>query len=495
VKRIQFRRADFAASASQWLAKHSELLPRAAIVVAVVFVSAFLAPRAAAGHRLASAILLVYPVAGIALVLLKWPAVGLLALVAASLYVPGNFVVGTGTILSPPVLIVPFLFGVWFLDMVVRQKRLRIIYGRPVLAVGALVVIAVLSFGIGQLPWFPFANQAPLTAQLGGLAVFALSGMVFVLAAHQITNLRWLQVLTWTLLVLGSLYILGGVFPALGTHLWMQRGASGSVFWIWLVALAFSQAVSNRDLKPGWRIALLCLVVAALGVAWFRSGKWVSGWAPPLVAVAVIVWLRSWRLGLLVSLIGAAMVLVFEPGLYSSVAEANDYSINTRWIAWQIALEISMVNPLLGLGPANYYHYTPLFPILGWYVRFNSHSQYVDLVAQTGLLGLIVYLWIFWELARLGWRLRTRLRPGFALAYVHGALAGLAGMFSAGFLVDWILPFVYNIGLNGLRASLLGWLFLGGLLAIDHMTGTQAQQPQPGQSGQAAHPAHAPVTH
>ena len=33
-------------------------------------------------------------------------------------------------------------------------------------------------------------------------------------------------------------------------------------------------------------------------------------------------------------------------------------------------------------------------------------------------------------------------------------------------LCDWLLPFVYNITLNGLRASTFGWLFLGGLLAL-----------------------------
>lgn len=36
-------------------------------------------------------------------------------------------------------------------------------------------------------------------------------------------------------------------------------------------------------------------------------------------------------------------------------------------------------------------------------------------------------------------------------------------------LGDCVLPFVYNIGLIGLRASMLGWLFLGGLVAVERM--------------------------
>jgi len=36
-------------------------------------------------------------------------------------------------------------------------------------------------------------------------------------------------------------------------------------------------------------------------------------------------------------------------------------------------------------------------------------------------------------------------------------------------LGDWILPFLYNIGLMGFRASILFWLFTGGLIALARM--------------------------
>ena len=58
---------------------------------------------------------------------------------------------------------------------------------------------------------------------------------------------------------------------------------------------------------------------------------------------------------------------------------------------------------------------------------------------------------------------------GFARAYVYGALGGIAGTLVAAALGDWVLPFVYNIGLRGMRASLLGWMFMGGLVALEQM--------------------------
>ena len=71
--------------------------------------------------------------------------------------------------------------------------------------------------------------------------------------------------------------------------------------------------------------------------------------------------------------------------LVTQLIASDEYSWGTRVDAWLIVLTISKASPLFGLGFANYYWYTPLFPIRGWRVSFNSHSQYVDLIAQVGL--------------------------------------------------------------------------------------------------------------
>jgi O-antigen ligase len=156
----------------------------------------------------------------------------------------------------------------------------------------------------------------------------------------------------------------------------------------------------------------------------------------------------------------------------------EEYSWGTRLDAWKIVLEIAKVNPILGLGFSNYYWYTPLFAIRGWFISFNSHSQFVDLIAQTGILGLGCFLWLFWENGRLAWRLRGKVSDGFAQAYVHGILAGLVGTLVAAALVDWVLPFVYNIGFRGFRASILPWVFLGGLVGLEQIIRRQEQSPQ-----------------
>jgi O-antigen ligase len=137
------------------------------------------------------------------------------------------------------------------------------------------------------------------------------------------------------------------------------------------------------------------------------------------------------------------------------------------------------VNPLLGLGPANYYSYAPGFPILGFSVRFSSHNNYIDLIAQTGYLGLACFVWFATAMGVLCRRIIRRVPSGFAKAYAYGALGGLAGTLVSGMLGDWFLPFVYNVGIDGLGASLFAWLFMGGLVALGRLVLTREESLAP----------------
>jgi O-antigen ligase len=148
----------------------------------------------------------------------------------------------------------------------------------------------------------------------------------------------------------------------------------------------------------------------------------------------------------------------------------NSYSETTRLEAWRIIGEIVKVSPFFGLGPANYSYYTSLFPILGWYVQFNSHNNYVDIVAQTGIIGLLCFIWFIFEVMRFSWRVYKMVpKGGFLYAYVVGTFGGLTATFVAGMLGDWFLPYVYNATIRAMRTSIFPWLFLGGLVAVEQI--------------------------
>ena len=101
----------------------------------------------------------------------------------------------------------------------------------------------------------------------------------------------------------------------------------------------------------------------------------------------------------------------------------------------------------------------------------SSHNNYVDLFAHVGLVGLVLFAWFVEELTRVGVRLRAPRASHFVAAYVNGMLAAGAGSLVLMVFADWILPFVYNIGFAGFQASVLVWLFMGGLLSLQSQAG------------------------
>lgn len=404
------------------------------------------------------------PGAGLLLALLRQPVLGLFLIVLGGAFVP---FAGPGGI-NVAVVVVAFLFGLWILRMLIIDRQIRFISSRVIPPLLVFIVISLISFLAGQIYWYIYAKQAPLDVQLGGLFIFILSVGATLVVAHQVNDQRWLEWFTWMFIVLGGFFVIGWLVPIVGNitrRLYVFRFITNSMFWTWLMVLTFSQAVFNRRLRLFWRGMLFGVFLATLYVAFVINYGWKSGWLPSLVAIAAIIVLRYPKLGLFLLPFG----LLGFWYLSSQAIATDEYSYSTRIEAWLIVLEIVKVNPVFGLGFANYYWYTPLFPIRGWSVQFNSHSQYVDILAQTGIVGLVGFLWIFVELGLIGWRLRKIVPEGFAQAYVYGALGGLVGTLAAAVLVDWVLPFAYNIGMRGFRASILAWLFLGGLVSLEQI--------------------------
>jgi O-antigen ligase len=458
--------------------EHSSL--RLAIVIGVLGLSFWLAKSPTS--PISNLVFLAIPGLIAVISLLKYPGFGLSLLIIASLVIPIRVGTGTQTFLNAAILMVNFLFTLWILDRLVLKRDFHLVRSRPLAPLLGLCMAAVLSYIIGQLDWFAFAPHAPIRSQIGGMSLFFFSAMAFLLGAYQVNSSKYLEKLVWLFLTLACGVIIGELVPDLGIIRLYNTGATGSLFWIWVISLSLSQALVNNNLRLRWRVLLFLISLAAILDKSYISKDWLSGWLPSLIAVFTILLVWRPRLGLpigaIAAIVGIRRFQSFLTSLKITVfIRGDEYSYLTRTEAWQVIREIIRTNPITGFGPANYYFYTPLFPLRGFYLQFNSHNQYVDLIAQTGFIGLAFFLWFTWEIGRLGWRLKDRVPKGFCQAYVIGALGGLAGMLAAGMLVDWIIPFVYNIGFNGFQASILGWLFLGGLVALERYNLLQSPIP------------------
>jgi hypothetical protein len=249
-------------------------------------------------------------------------------------------------------------------------------------------------------------------------------------------------------------------------------------FWLLLAALAGGQLLFNRALSFYWRAFLMAVLGAVLFYAFILERATLSNLAGVVPVAAVLVWARwpQWRWAC-VALAMLALTL-FSPEVFQFAGGEAEWveSGGSRLALAGRVVELTMRNPITGLGPAAYRPYGRLVPLLyeGAYYNnlgLSSHNNYVDLFSHAGLLGLGLFLWFAVEVIRLAVRSRARYTDGFAAGFVNGMLAAWVGALVVMILADWILPFVYNIGFSGFQASVLVWLFLGGLVALENMGG------------------------
>ncbi len=426
-------------------------------------------------------------VGGIALVvLLRWPILGVLAIIPAALI--GRMEVGTGTAvaINPTTLLVPAVLTFWVVDMVLRDE-VCLTPSRTNRPLWLFLLAGLVSFLVGNALWNPAVPRSSnfLIVQLAQWAVFAFSAGAYWLTGNIGCSETWLKRLTFLFLTLaGSLAILR-VIPA--TADLVRQTATFALdrapFWMLLAALVGGQLLFNKELRVAWRLFLLISLGAVLIYVFFLERATASNWVGVATVAGVLFWLRFPQLRWLVVLL--LVVLAANGLLFSSVytfagGEAEwEESGGSRMVLINRVIEVTMRNPITGLGPAAYRPYAAMKPLpygqAFWTApQINSHNNYVDLFSHVGLVGLTIFFWFTIEVIRLGLRLRAHYPIGFAAGYVNAVLAAWAGALVLMVFADWILPFVYNIGFPGFQASVLVWLFLGGLVALEQIARREA---------------------
>ncbi|NJM39422.1 MAG: hypothetical protein HC853_00955 [Anaerolineae bacterium] len=409
------------------------------------------------------------------MLLAKYQQASMALLIIGSLIIPYGVGTGSESKINTGMLVLGGLVALWFVEAIMR-RTLSVQRHPTTLPLVLFLIIAVVSFVSGQLTWFPNVPPPPMRAQLGGLGLFFFAAGAFWLGAFRVRKLSWLQLMLWTFFGVGAVWVFGYLIPSTRSTVDFlfektSSGATGSVFWIWLIALAAGQALINTRLNRWLRVGLLVLVGCSLYMTLGLFRGWTSGWLPAVCGLGVVVWLGVPRVRLPIVIVIAIIVFIQGLALVDSVRNEGDnaYSVLSRIAAFFTLWELIQYNPLLGFGPSNYYFYTPLFNILGYTnLNFNSHNNYVDLVAQTGFLGLGAFLWFAAVASRYTLKVSQRVPKDFPRAFAISAFGAWVGTLVSGAFGDWFLPFVYNIGFAGFRSSVLAcssWVALSRWIA------------------------------
>lgn len=418
-----------------------------------------------------------------ALILARRPGLGLAGLLMVALLVPVEIDTGTDVRLNAAFLSLLGLLGLWLLGMVLRRRvalEPSPINKPLLLFVGA----GLLSLLVGLALWdvqVPRGNNF-LLVQIAQWMIYALSAGALLLTANLVKREEELRRLTYFFLVVGGTLAMLSQVPVLGavTALITTIAFTRAPIWVLLVGLAGGQLLFNQRLTLPWRLFLLAMTGTAIYYSYFVQREGASTWVGLTATGVVLGWLRwpRWRWLFVGALVTPAVTGFLLPAVYDFAGGDEEWftSGGARLALIGRVLEDTFDhNPVTGLGPAAYRAYGAIRPLqyehIVWILpRISSHNNYVDIFGHMGIVGLVLFGWSVLAIARVGLGLRKRALSGFGAGYVNGMLAAWAGSLTLMLLADWILPFVYNIGIPGFQASVLVWLFLGGLVAIEAFT-------------------------
>jgi O-antigen ligase len=410
--------------------------------------------------------------------LVQKPSLGLAGLIVAALIVPLEFDTGTEVKLNVVTLSVPVLAGIWILEKAFQKEKL-VASSRVHLPLWLFLMVGLLALLIGNVIWDPAVPKSDhfWLVQLAQWSIFAFSAVAFWLMGTWGHNRAILRDMCWLFLILGGGLAILGELPTMGgfiqslTTLAFTRAS----FWTLLTAVACGQLLFNEELTKGQYIYLWVVLFAVFHYAFFRYRSAVSNWVGVTAAVGVLIWLRYPRLRVFAVI--AFGVLLATGVLYDFAGGEQEWLLsgNSRLTLIKRVIEVTMRNPITGLGPASYRPYANASPLIYrqtlWInPTINSHNNYVDVFAHTGLLGLGFFLWFMGELGWLAWKLCQKHQQSFLGGYVNGMFAAWVSSMVLMLLLDWILPFVYNVGFPGFQASILIWLFWGGLINIENQS-------------------------
>lgn len=407
----------------------------------------------------------VLPVIGLVLLMHGRLEHGILGIVFTAAVVRFALPTGTHSRIVMSLVVTVGVVAWWIVKMLVNDKRLRLepaSINTPLLGFVFTCIVSYFWSNVFRDPLVVTWRTWPVV-QLGGLAVMILLPGAFLVTANCLRETKWIVWLTVIILAVGTVAIAGHYL-----HFPVGFLQCRPLFPTWFISLAYALALFERRLP--WPVRLLLLLLAGAWFYWVfvQQFRWLSAWMPAFSAVMAISFLRSKKLLLLLIVLFVIYVVLNWATIEVRLQQESVGSGETRWDAYLHNWRVTGKHLLFGVGPAGYaVYYMTYFPL----EAMATHSNYIDILSQTGVVGLTFFLWFFVALFSTGWRLwrRTKGRSDFAEAFTMAAIGGYVGTIIAMGLGDWIVPFVYTQTIAGFDYAVYTWVLLGAALSLYHI--------------------------
>jgi O-antigen ligase len=224
--------------------------------------------------------------------------------------------------------------------------------------------------------------------------------------------------------------------------------AAGSYFAMMLViAIAFAARRRLGYIGPA------CVLAVAL---WMTGSRAAMAAALLVGAVALVVSTRAVkRPRLAIAVLAIAIVTIGAAGWLWYPAHRNDpaaFSIRTRLVLWRAGISMMATNPVFGIGVGGFYErshdYAPeMLEKILWRPHENAHNYFVQVLAELGIPGLLLFASVIGLSLQRAWRSPAR------DAHTAGIIAGLATFLLTAFvghpflILDAAYPFWIALGM------------------------------------------------
>jgi len=215
---------------------------------------------------------------------------------------------------------------------------------------------------------------------------------------------------------------------------------SGTPHWLYLIPISFyagAAGLMTAALIMSWSRGAWLGFAAAIGIVIFALPRRPARSLLLLVSLAILTvtaWTSGWLPASITERVSSTVGdLVSASDVRGVDITAENYALVERVAHWQAAVNMATAHPWLGVGFGNYETAYANYRLMNWDLALgHAHNYYLNVFAETGIIGLMAYLLMWLLIAALTWQTRRHPDP-------------LARSVAVGLLGTWVYLSVHSI--------------------------------------------------